>query len=259
MAEFSMIQLWDDTRRFVLRELALLLPLGFATFGLATLIVSLVAPQHQDAAATSLEPWMLWMIPAAALMLIGYLATSRIVLQPGISVAEAIDGAVLLQPRAIGMLLLLVAAMTVVILLTALVTGLLANMLGLNQVGAVTMMVVALLPPLLWISVRLAVLWPVLADRGEGVRDTLGPAMGLTRGHMIMIATLIFVTGMMYIVMTAVVELAGGPGLLLIARLLSSPQTGPVLVSILMAAFNAVYLVFWSVMLTSLYRHLARR
>jgi hypothetical protein len=26
-----------------------------------------------------------------------------------------------------------------------------------------------------------------------------------------------------------------------------------------MAAFNAVYLVFWSVMLTSLYRHLARR
>ena len=101
MAEFSMIQLWDDTRRFVVRELALLLPLGFATFGLATLIVSLVAPQHRDAAATSFEPWMLWMIPAAGLMLIGYLATSRIVLQPGISVAEAIDGAVRLLPRAI--------------------------------------------------------------------------------------------------------------------------------------------------------------
>ena len=257
MARLPIIELWDDARCFVARELPLLLPLAFATFGLGTLIAGYFAPASQPQVVTAPGAWMLAMLPAGLLMLIGYLAISHIALRSHASIGEGLHAAIRLLPRAIALMLLIIAAMTLATMVIGLVTGLLAVTLGLGQHGGVMLMLVAMLPPLLWISIRLAVLWPALADREGPVGDTLRMATAMTRGRAAPIAGLMLASGVIYLVLAVVIELAGGSVLMLVARLLSMPGLGQLLLSILVAGFNAIYLLFWSVVLTRLYRALA--
>lgn len=258
MDKLSMTEVWDDSRRFLRNEQALLWPIGLAGFGLSALILAMVVPVQSQTGHVSPGPWMLGLIPAMLLVLTGYLAMSRIALQSRITVAEALSGALRLLPRALGIVLIVMLVISLFALLAGLISaGLITAARTDPRLGA-TIITCIMLPFMIWASARLALLWAVLADRETPIGETFKISIALTRGHDGKFIGLLLLNILVYVVLTGVLELAGGSILLLLTRVLGVPGLGPLLVAILMAAFNAAYMTVWAVFLARLYNRLAR-
>lgn len=257
MAKLSLSDVWDDTRIFMQRELGLLLPIGFATFGIGALLVSSVAPQPTPETGLQAGSWMIWLIPAIIMMLIGYLAISRLSLRSHLSVGEALGDAMRLLPKAGGLALMVTGIITGMIVLASIVTGVVVMVMGLPPKVATGTAFAAVVPLIFWLSVRLLLLWPTLADREGGVRDAFTRAMALSRGNFLRLAGLALLNFVGYLLLAAVIEMAGGSVLLIVTRLIGMPALGQVLASVLMAAFNAVYATFWAVFLSRLYARMS--
>jgi len=258
VGRLSIDEVWDDSRRFFVRERNLLLPLGFATFGLAALIGGLAIPAPEKPGdQLPPGPWMFALLPILLLVLLGYVSISRMALRSRISVAEALRDAGHLLSRAIGLLLSVGLVFIALSIIVALVAAILATVARLDPNSMLMLAVAIMLPPAFVISVRLALLWPVLADRETGVRQTFVEAIRLTRGHAIKIAGLLIAYFMLYVLIVGVLESAVGSVFIILARIVGAPTLAPVLIAILMAAFNAVYMAFWTVFLARLYARLA--
>lgn len=258
MPRLSMSEIWDETRTFLAREKALVLPLGFATFGVALLLLGLTAPQG-GAGATRMPagPWMLWLVPGFLLMTIGYLAISAIVLLPNISVREALGIAMARLPSAILLTGLLVGAMLLLLTIAAMIMGVLGAGLGWAMGQAVVASLAIALIPMFWLSIRLVVLWPLLVDRGPRPLDAIGRSFALTAGYAARIGALILLAAMVYMLGTGVAQIAGGSVFLLIGRVLGSPGLGHTLTAILVAAVGGLLATVWSLFVALLYRRLA--
>ncbi|MGE0775075.1 MAG: hypothetical protein AB7L36_08575 [Sphingomonadaceae bacterium] len=257
MAAVSINEVWDDTLRFFARERALLLPLGLATFGLAALIGGLVIPAPETPGTQpEAGPWMLALVPLMLLVLTGYLAVSRMVLRSHVSVSEALGDAVRLLPRAIGLVAAVVLVFVALSLIAGLIAGLIAVAGGLGAQGMLALGMAIIMPPVILVSIRLALLWPVLADREQPMRETFIEAVSLTRGNALKIAALLAVYFMLYVLIAAVLEAAVGSLLILLARSIGAPNLGATLISVLIAAFNAIYMSFWTVLLAQFYARL---
>lgn len=259
MAAPSIADVWDETRRFVLREQGLLLPIGFSTFGAAALIVSLVAPQRTAPTQMSFDSWMLWLIPAMLLAVVGNLALSTLALRSRASVEEGFVAAFRLLPRAIGLMLIVGLMFLVLALVAGTVAGIMALLTGLGPQATTMIATLGLVPVAFWLSARLMLLWPTLADRNGGALDSLRCALQATRGQAALLVGLMLVNLLLFTVLAAVLELAGGSVLLLVTRLVGAPAIGPLLVSMLIAAFNAVYATIWTVFAARLYIRIAAR
>lgn len=258
MAGLSIDEVWDDTRRFFTRERALLLPLGFATFGLAALVGGMVIPAPKaPGEPLSPGPWMFVLVPMLLLVTIGYLAISRLVLRSRISVAESLRDALRLMPRAIGVVVAIGLAFAALSLVAGLIAILIAAATGSGAQGMVTLGMALMLPPILVVSIRLVLLWPVLADREQPVRETFIEAVALTRGNALKIAGLLIGYFILYVLIVAVLEAAVGSVLIILARMAGAPALAPTLISLVIAAFNAVYMTFWTVFLARLYARLS--
>lgn len=258
MAGLSIDEVWDDARRFFVRERALLLPLGFATFGFAALIGGLAVPEPK-APGEPLPPgpWMIVLLPMLLLVITGYLAISRMVLRPQISVAEALRDALRLMPRAIGLVATIAVLFIALSLVAGVVAGILATLTRSSTQGIVMLGMAIVLPPIVVVSIRLALVWPVLADRERSLRETFTEAVALTRGNALKLAGLLMAYFLLYVLIVAVLEAAVGSVLLILARIIGMPALGPALISVLIAAFNAVYMSFWTVLLARVYARLS--
>jgi hypothetical protein len=255
MARLSMSDIWDKTVAFLRREKGLVFPLGFATFGIALLLLGLAAPL---AAAEQAKPgpWMIWMLPGFLLVTLGYLAISAIVLMPNISVREALGVAVARLPVAVMLSFMLIGAMLLLLLIATMIVGVIGAGLGWSmQRAAVASLLVALIP-LFWLSTRLIALWPLLVDRGSGAMDTVSGAFAATAGHAGRIAGMLLLAGATYLLITGVAEYVGGSVFILLGRAVGSPDLGQTLSAILVAAVGSILATIWSVFVALLYRRL---
>lgn len=257
MPMLSMSDIWDETKAFLAREKALVLPLGLATFGIALLLLGLAAPQGARGAQVPAGLWMLWLIPGFLLVTIGYLATSAIVLLPNISVREALQRAFARLPAAVMLTGLLVAAMVLLLTVAAMIVGVLGAMLGWTMERAAVASLAIALIPIFWASIRLVVLWPLLVARGPRPLDAIGQSFELTAGHAARIGGVLVLAALAYMFGTGVAQLAGGTVFLLIARMLGSPQLGDLLTAILVAGVGGLLATMWSVFVALLYRRLS--
>lgn len=257
MASLSMSDVWDETIAFFRREKSLLLPLGFATFGLSLLIVSLAAPQN-TAGATPPGPWMIWFLPGALLALVGSLAISAVALYPSISVREALGIAVARLSAAVSITLLIVAVMLVVLTIAATLMVAVGAGLGWTMQQTAVAALVLVLIPLFWLSLRLLPLWPLLTERRVGPLAAIRESLALTAGHAAAIAGILLLAAAAYLLVTGVAQLAGGSVFLLIGRMLGSDRLGHTLTVILVSAVGAVLATLWNLFVAVLYRRLAR-
>jgi len=256
MPLLSMSDIWDETKLFLARERALVMPLGFATFGIALLIVGLAAPQRGAGEQMPAGPWMLWLLPGLLLITIGYLAISAIVLLPNISVREAIGRAMARLPAALLVTGMLIGAMLLIMTLAAMIMGIIGVGLGWSMEGAAMASVAIALIPMFWLSIRLILLWPLLVDHGPGPMDAIRGSFALTAGHAGRIAALMLLAAMIYLLGTGVAQIAGGSVFMLIGRLLGDPGLGHLLTTILVAAVGAGLATIWSLFVALLYRRL---
>lgn len=254
MASVSIEDVLDDTRRFFLRERALLLPLGFATFGMATLIGGAAVPMPETATATLPPgPWMIALAPMILLVLVGYLSISRLVIGSRISVSEALADALRLLPRALGLMLTVFLVFVMLNVIASLIAGLVGAAMGMDARSMLMLALVMVFPPAVVISIRMALMLPVLASREGSVRETLTEAVALTRGHALKIVGLLMAQIVFYVLIAAVIESALGSVLLIGARLVGAQALAPALLNVLMAGFNAIYWCFWAVLFAFFY------
>jgi hypothetical protein len=259
MAGVSIDEVWDDARGFFMRERALVLPIGFATFGLAALLGGLVVPAPEPPAKeVVLAPWMFVLIPTLLLNLTGHLSLARIALRPRISVAEALRDALRLLPRAIALFLVLVVTMLGLSLVAAVLVSLLSVFAGLTDRTIAALAVAIVIPPALVVCVRVVTLaWLTLADQEGTIRQTLERTVALTRGHAVKILGVLIAYTLLFLLLVVVLESAVGVVFVLLTRMAGLPALGPLLVTVLLAAFNAIYMSFWTIFLACLYVRLA--
>lgn len=258
MARLPIADTWDDTRRFIAREQALLLPIGLATFGVGALLLELVVPQATNPSEVKAGAWVLWLLPIMLLLLTGNLALSRIAQRPGSSVEENFVVAFRLLPRAVVTMIAFSFAVGLIGAVVGMIAGGLALLFGLGAANASALVTATLLTLGFWSSVRLALMWPVLADRNSRPIETIALSLSATRGYAMGLGGLFFLSGIIYLVSAVVLHLAGGSVMMIIARLVGEPTLGRFLESILTAGFNALFMTAWTVFLARLYVRLAR-
>lgn len=125
MGSFSLGTVWEQTIAFLRRESGLLVPVALAIYGPAQVMLDLgltaVMASH-EAGGRVLPLQALLVLPGALLVLLGNMAVALIALRPGISVGEALTGALRrLGPALLAMLALfaMVAAVGIVIVIAA--------------------------------------------------------------------------------------------------------------------------------------------
>jgi hypothetical protein len=256
MARLSMSDIWDETAAFLRREKGLVLPVGFATFGIALLLLGVAAPEGTAGPARP-GPWLIWVVPGFLLVTIGYLAISAIVLLPNISVREAIGVAVARLPSAILIIFMLIGGMLLLLVIATMIMGVIGAKLGWTVERAAVASVIIALVPLFWLGIRMIVLWPLIVDRAPGPGEALSRSFALTAPHVWRIGGLMLMAGSVYLLVTGVAQLVGGSIFILFGRAIGSPGVGHLLAAMLLAAAGAILLTIWSVFMALLYRRLA--
>lgn len=254
MARLSMSDIWGDARAFLRAELPLLLPIAFATFGVAMLGLILVVPPPVENQLPP-GPWMFWLIPLLVLNLIGMLAVTVLTLTPHITVREAIATAMARLPTGLLAMMIWFFLQSVLLLLVGIVAQIEASLTGkIGPLASVANLVV--LGVLIWLSVRLLPLWPVVVDRHGRAVPALRESFALTKGYgwrLLLVSALAAVAAGLVILATV---FAGGSVLTLLGHAAGAPDVAAVLRAVLFAAVLAVVILIWVVFLACLYRRL---
>jgi hypothetical protein len=256
MSKVSLGAAAEQTKSFMRREGGLVLPVAFATFGLALILIALVTPE--PAAGGKVEPglWSLAIIPLMFLAMIGQLSISYLVLRPGGSVRDALAGAVARLPTALAVILLLVAAIAAAGLLLILVMGLAAVAMGATPEMAAALGATAAIIVLLFLGARLLMAWPLIADRRSGPVSTLKEAFALSKGRVWKFLALTFAFGLVYVTFTGAAQLGLGSLLLIFGKLLGAEGAAAFLTAVAVALLGAAIQAVWAVLLANIYRQL---
>jgi hypothetical protein len=257
MARLSMSGIWDETTGFLAREKGLVFPLGLATFGLGLLITMFGLPQSSGSEPVPPGPWMFWLLPALILATVGYLSVSAITLMPNISVREALGVAMARLPTALLLTLILLLAMMGIFVVAGLLLALVGGPAGWSAERAAMASIVIAAPFIVWVSIRLITLWPLLIDRSPGAMAAIRESFRLTGGHGLKIAGVVLLAGSAYLLATGVAQIAGGSVFLLLGRAIGDAAVGRLLTDILVAAVAGLLATVWSVFVALLYRRLA--
>ena len=242
---------WDDTRAFIRREHALIIPVALMTLGFGTLLGNFAMPAGPNGQLVA-GPWMWLLLPYALFSLVGTLALSELALTSGVSVGEALRVAFLALPRALAasVLTMLAGAMLVA------VGKLLFLALGYSpqQATGVTIMLFALIA--LMVSAQLSLV-PALIVHGSGPLAALGRSWSLmrpVRGRIILLTIAYLLT---FLLFAFAVQVAAGSLFLLLARMVALPTLGVRLTELAVTFATATFQTGLVIFSAQLYRRLA--
>jgi hypothetical protein len=182
----TMSALWQQSIAFARRESALLVPLALSTLAMGQAGM-IVATAIQRQAPQGGGVWLIFGL-SYFLVLVGQMSIAALVLNPGISVSEAINLAVRRSPKAIAVLLL--AAFVLLFAMIPCVALMARNGFDLSSANPqLTLADLLFLAPVfgfaLWIGVRLFPLHALLVSEKGNVFDAIGRALALTKGQVL--------------------------------------------------------------------------
>lgn len=260
MSQLSINRATDWSQGFLRREWRLALPISLAFVGLPAAVLELVAPNGPPPAPGDppvFGAWMLVVLPAALVTLLGAAAISALALVPGISVAEALRAGarrlgVLLLASIVGGLALGVAATLAAVLL-----GMLGAVSGAGRGGLLVLTVAAVGAIALLGGVRLALLTPVVMARPLGAIAALRESWRLTRGHFWLLAAILLMLMLAVLLVSAATQSVAGVAGVLLGRLAGAPAVELVVRALAGALVNALVSMTFCVFMVALYRELA--
>jgi|KBSMisStaDraftv2_1062788.scaffolds.fasta_scaffold183846_2 hypothetical protein len=249
MARVSFTEVWDQTRAFVAKEVALLAPVALTCFALPLMIWSMIMPEAIDPAHPPAPgPWVVAPIPLMLIQLVGWLALVSLVLRPAISVKEAMQHALRKLPAALAVVLVLLGIGSVMAVALAIVTGVVSVFSGAGKEGAQRLFIVLMIVALLIVTTRLIVLWPNVADGQGGPIRTVQRTLRLTKGDGWRLLGLLLLAAVVSAILSLTAEMAGGSVLLLLGRMVGNDALGRSLA----LALNAIVVGLWQ-MVTVVY------
>ncbi|GGE78923.1 hypothetical protein [Sphingomonas prati] len=253
---FALADIADQTRAFVKREAGLLMPLAFATTGLGTLLWDLAVPTTPVSQRMQPGTWMLVLIPVTLLFLVGNVATAALVIRAGTSVREALRAGFDRLGNALLVLLMFMGValgLTVIMSIVAMAIG---TLVGAAPQQAANLGLFLLMPPLLYVAVRLLTLWPALAARAAGPApvQTVKAAFASTRGLFGRLAAVTVLYALAYLAIMSAIQFGLGSVLVLIGRATGQVAPMAVVLSVITAMAGAAVQAVWGVFAAFLYR-----
>ncbi len=243
---FSIQAIWDDTLTFLKREAGLVFPLALATLGLGNVVVALAqSTTNGGANAAAVGPQFIALF-AALLMLVGKLALITLALPQRRSVGEALrHGAARLGKYLLFIIALSIALLILVLPLLPHLAGQLPalvhkNWSNINMEPWETLWLCVILGLVIWVSIRLFALEPLMVDKQMSLWEMAKESFALTRGcfwklFLFMIGFLLF-----SLVVSAAVTVTFGSLATIIGKMLSSPLSGTILTALAQSAAAAV-------------------
>lgn len=256
MTGLSIALLWEKASAFLRRESALLIPVALATFGLGIVLMGLMAPVPSTSQGVKPGAWMLWMVPMALLAILGNLAISALTLKPGTSVREAMERALWRLPAALGVLLLMLAFW----ILLMIVAGVILNLLNAGRISveALAMQTLAIsMFPMLWMSIRLFAIWPLVVDRDLGPIAAIRAGIRMTHGHFIRLMSYLALFILVYMLLTGIGEIVIGSLVKLLGMMLGGKALVTAIGIIAMAVIVSLLAMVWAVIVAQVYRALS--
>lgn len=243
---------WDETRRFLAREFALILPVALMTLGFGFLLFVFAVPPMQNNALPD-GPWVFWALPSALFVLVGFLALSELAVTSGSSVAEALRLGFRTLPRGIAMVLIVAGGSAVVLVLV------IAVLMALGMAPAVAMRNALSIFTVLNVIVgaRVALAYALLV-KGRGPLAALAESWRLTTPVRWRLALLMFGFVMMSGLLLVIVQVAAGSLFLLLGRLAGLQTLGTRLTDTSMALLWSMLQMGWLVFTGLLCRRLIR-
>ena len=251
MAKLSISQAWDDARPIIARDGRLMFIIALATVVVPSALMMVVMPEEanllvatEEVSAGDPNGWTgLVSILSGLINIIGSIAISYLALTRGASVGDGLRrGLQRLLPTIGTFLLALVIVFGLTLLLIVVVAGVsvaaLQNpeRLAAEQLSPLAALaILALIPFIIWVTVRFLLVTPVIAAEDGGPIHILTRSWSLTKGHfwrlfgflvLFAIAVVIFYMTVSLIVGLAVTLLFGEPEPMTVAALVAGLLSG---------------------------------
>lgn len=260
MATISIGKAWEETLAFVKREGTLLFPVALVFLALPAVILQLVAPEQMRPMAEMGKgqgaqqlpvSFLLSMLLVVLIGLLGMLAVYALSLRPGISVAEALQLAVRRMPAVMGAMALLLAGFALLFFVLSLVGAVFIPAVG--TAGAASVVVLMAAPLLLFVTVRLLLLYIVLLN------EPIGAVEGIRRGWRLTVGQFwkLFAFVMALVILALIIQLVSRSLFGIAGGLIGGSGLATLLAGLAVAVVNAVIQVYYLVMTSRIYRQLA--
>lgn len=263
MKRVSVEQAYLWAQQFVAREWRLLLPVTLMFLALPPLLVDLLVPASAQAPMVPLAdlqsgkaqiPLAAWLIGLAVVLVgcVGQLALVALGLVARISVREAIG-------LAFARLAVLIATgiLTVCgVMFVAVLAVLLLNLVAANAATQQGLLLLLILGLMLFLSIRLMPLGPLIVERPLGPIAALRRAWDLTSGVFWRVTGALVIYVFAAFIVVAALSSALGSILTLGAKAVGQPEVGIALAQVLFRVCVAVASAGVQVMIVSLYRQL---
>lgn len=256
MAVMSIGKAWEETVAFVARERSLLFPVALLFVALPGLIVQEMTPP--ELASWTMKdafpdvPVSFWLAVLLGVILIwfGSLTLFALALRPGISVQEALRLSLARLPILLGTALMVVGLLGAAITVAAIVVVVLSLVAKPLAAALATLLGVAVGGMMLFVSVRLLLLNPVVIDGDAGVMASLRHSWALTRGHFWRLLGFILILTLLSAIVGSAAQAIFG----VIGGLVGGPEAARLSGGIAAAAVSTLLQVYMLVMLARLYR-----
>ncbi|ARS27191.1 hypothetical protein [Sphingomonas sp. KC8] len=252
----SITAAWDDARRFVAREAALLVPVALTLLVVPGALLELVTPR--DPAQAAAGPWLLSLPVLLFMTLLASLTITRMALAGGVSVGEALAAALRRLPVALGASLVLGLAALLAFMPVA---PMMPAAGGVPQVGAGTALILMIYLALLtggvfYVGVRLLLVNVVVMAEPVGVVAALKRCFMLSKGYFPKLAGLLLLFAVTSLVVGSAVSLAGGVVFVGLGKLMGLEALGRLLLALFSGAANAALSVYFIATLAMVYRQI---
>lgn len=183
MTAFSLGTVWEETIAFLRRESGLLIPIALAIYAPAQIMLEFGMQPFMAMRTPGAEiSWQgMLVLPSGLLMLLGNLVVALLVLVPGISVGEALMSGLRRLPIALGAMLLLGLAASLVTIFVSL--GAFSVSGGPPSPAMLSQLIVLVMIPIGILWLRLLLLPIVVAVEAVGAKDGIKRAWALSRGN----------------------------------------------------------------------------
>lgn len=256
----SINQVWDDSVAFIRRESSLLVPLALATIYIGGVIAALAQGFSPPA-----KPNALAGVVALAGFIwstVGQLAVMSLVLRPGQSVGESIQHGL----SRLGKIVLMAVFIVCVAFLALLPVGAVALASGVdpqnpetfqNAPAWLSLLSLAALAALFWLSVRLSLVSALIIDRNPSLVEAVKRGFTLTSGIAARLVLMFFLYFALVLILGSAVQFVAGSIFELIGRAIGSPFAGAVMTTLILGLVSTALSLVATVFLATLYRRVS--
>ena len=258
MPVLSITAAWNEAEAFVRREARLLFPIAFMLIALPTAVLQLATPPADPGQLPRPGLWLLFLALATVTSAIGSLALTYLALQPGASVAEALQRGArrFIVLVAAGVLVIGAAFLALVPLMVVLgAVGMAASGAG-PSAGLTALIFAIAVAVALVLSARLLLITAVAAAEDVGPIAILRRSWDLTRPHFWKLLRFVLLILIVFLILSIVVFLVAGMAILAIAGPPQPGSLGAFLAALAAAALNMVFAVYVAALHARIYRQL---